>query len=73
MKIKATEISRGVFNREIAQCKELSKKNGGKCNWGKYDSCGVIPLLYKLFSGEIFEKKDEIEEIKQKNWNKSTN
>lgn len=55
-----------VFEREIAMCRELFKKNNGKCNWGECEKCGVIPLLYKLGKGEIFEKEANIKELKKK-------
>ncbi|MDP3883134.1 MAG: hypothetical protein Q8Q48_03715 [Candidatus Staskawiczbacteria bacterium] len=58
-------IEKEVFEREIAMCQELSKKNGGKCNWGECQKCGVIPLLYKLGKGKLYEDKDEIEKIKR--------
>ena len=53
------------FDKEIAICRELSKKNGGKCAWGECEKCGVIPLLYKLGEGKLYEDKDEIEKIKK--------
>jgi len=64
--MKNLGINKKIFEKEIAQCKKLSKKNSGKCNWGKCDFCGVVPLLYKLFSGEIFEKEDKVKKIRQK-------
>jgi len=54
-----------IFDKEITMCRELSKKNNGKCNWGECKKCGVIPLLYKLGKGEIFEKEDEVDELKR--------
>ena len=54
-----------IFKKEIAMCKELSKKNGGKCNWGKCKDCGVIPLLYKLGKGKLYEDKDEIGKLRK--------
>lgn len=54
-----------IFVKEISMCRDLSEKNGGRCNWGECDRCGVIPLLYKLNGGGIVEKKDEIEELKR--------
>ena len=53
-----------TFEKEIATCKELSKKNGGKCNWGECEKCGVIPLLYKLGKGKLYEDRDEIKKIR---------
>lgn len=58
-------MKKEVFEKEISMCKELSQKNGGKCNWGECDKCGVIPLLYKLAKGEIVEKADEVEKLKK--------
>jgi len=58
-------IKKETFEKEIAMCRELSKKNGSKCAWGECEKCGVIPLLYKLGEGKLYEDKDEIEKIKK--------
>jgi len=57
-------ISKEIFEKEISMCQELTKKNNGKCNWGECEKCGVIPLLYKLGKGEIYEKVDEVEKLR---------
>jgi len=44
-------IKKEVFDREIVLCRMLFKKHKGKCEWGKCNDCGVIPLLYKLHKG----------------------
>lgn len=59
-----------IFERKLAMCADLSKKNGGKCNWGECDKCGVIPLLYKLGKGEIVEKEDDVKQLKSDVLNK---
>jgi len=46
-------------------CRSLFRENGKKCNWGEYDKCGVIPLLYKLHKGEFLEKQNEINVAKK--------
>lgn len=58
-------MEKEIFEKEIALCRELSKKNGGKCNWGECEKCGVIPLLYKLSKGKVYEKIDEIKKLKR--------
>lgn len=58
-------MKKEIFEKEIAMCRKLSKKNGGKCNWGECQKCGVVPLLYKLGKGEFYENKEEIEKIKK--------
>jgi hypothetical protein len=58
-------MEKETFEKEIAMCRELSKKNGGKCNWGECEKCGVIPLLYKLSKGEFYESQDGAEKIKK--------
>ena len=58
-------LKKSVFEREIELCKKLSKKNKGKCNWGKCRDCGVPLLLRKLYKGELIEDKDEIKKIKK--------
>lgn len=63
--VVGNNMEKEVFAKEIAMCQELSRKNNGKCNWGECEKCGVIPLLYKLAKGEIFEKADEVEKLKK--------
>ncbi|MDD4900576.1 MAG: hypothetical protein PHS62_00480 [Patescibacteria group bacterium] len=58
-------MEKEIFEKEIAMCKKLSKKNGGQCNWGECEKCGVIPLLHKLFYGKVYEKIDETKELKR--------
>lgn len=58
-------MEKEIFEKEIEMCRQLSKKNGGKCRWGECEKCGVIPLLYKLGKEKIFEDKDEIEKLKK--------
>lgn len=53
-----------IFEREIAMCRKLNQKNGGRCNWGTCETCGVIPLLYKLNKGVFLEKEEEIRNVK---------
>ena len=55
-----------VFEKELAMCRELSKKNGGKCKWGECDKCGVVPLLLKLGKGEFVEDREVIAELRNK-------
>jgi hypothetical protein len=63
--LKKGLISKKVFDREIALCKNLSQKNGGKCGWGACESCGVIPLLYKLHKGQLIEIQEDLKKIKE--------
>jgi len=63
--LKKNIINKEVFDREIALCQKLSKKNSGKCGWGKCADCGVIPLLYKLHKGELLED-NEAKKVKEK-------
>jgi hypothetical protein len=58
------KIGKKIFDKEIAMCQELSKKQKG-CNWGKCKDCGVIPLLYKLHSGLLVEKKTDVTKLKK--------
>jgi len=59
-------MEKEIFEKEIAMCKKLSRKNGGRCNWGECEKCGVILLLYKLGKGEIIEEESAIKELKAK-------
>jgi len=56
-----------VFLNEIAMCKQLSQKNGGKCAWGECDKCGVIPLLFKLGKGEFYENVADVQQLRKDN------
>ena len=58
--LKKRLISSAVFKREIELCRDLSHKNGGKCNWGKCKDCGVVPLLYKFHKGMLLEDEKKI-------------
>jgi hypothetical protein len=63
--MKDRVIEEKIFEKEVAICRKLSKQNGGRCNWGECDKCGVILLLYKLGKGEFYEDDDEIKRIKK--------
>ncbi len=63
--LEAALISEGTFARELSMCKKLSRKREGKCNWGECAKCGVIPLLYKLGKGELYEKEEEVKKLKE--------
>ena len=58
-------MEKGIFEKEISMCRELFKKNNGKCNWGECDKCGVVPLLHKLSKGELVEKEKDVKELKR--------
>ena len=60
--LKKNIISKKVFERELALCRELGKK----CNWGKCENCGVIPLLFKLHKGKLLENPEEIKKTRNK-------
>lgn len=57
-------ISKEVFDKEIEMCRQLNKKNSGKCNWGVCSQCGVLPILMKLYEGKILEDSAEINKMK---------
>ncbi|MEK7598796.1 MAG: hypothetical protein AAB487_03605 [Patescibacteria group bacterium] len=61
-------MNKKTFDREIAVCRKLYKKDKG-CKWGKCFDCGTIPLLYKLYKGKILENKKEIKKLKNKIFN----
>jgi len=54
-----------IFNKEISMCQKLFKQNGGKCNWGECEKCGVIPLLYKLGKNQFCENERDVSELKK--------
>ena len=57
-------MSHEVFEKELAMCQKLYKKNGGKCNWGECEKCGVIPPLHKLGTGELVENAEDVKSLK---------
>jgi len=57
-------IEEELFEQEIGMCRELFKRNGGKCNWGECSKCGVIPLLHKLYRSEVVESEGDIKKLK---------
>jgi hypothetical protein len=57
-------MDKEIFAKEISMCQNLNKKNNGHCDWGECDKCGVIPLLYKLGKGELYEK-EKAQELKK--------
>jgi hypothetical protein len=59
-----------IFNSEIAMCQKHFQKKG-KCKWGECAKCGVIPLLFKLGKGELYEDEKEITNLKEKTLNPS--
>ena len=46
-------------------CRKLYKKSKG-CKWGKCADCGVVPLLYKLYKGEVIENKRDVNKFRNK-------
>lgn len=66
MGLKKNIIRKEVFGREIKLCQMLSKEHRGKCGWGKCKDCGVVPLLIKLYKGQLLEKPSEIKKAKSK-------
>jgi len=58
-------VSKEVFDREIALCREMSAKDGGCC-WGRCKTCGVIPLLYKLHKGKLVDDAGRLVKLRKK-------
>ncbi len=63
------KISSETFGNEISMCRKLFQEKKS-CAWGTCESCGVIPLLYKLHKNIFIEKKEEIDKIKNENLSK---
>ncbi len=57
-------MDKETFEKEVGMCRELSKKNGGRCAWGECAKCGVIPLLYKIGKGEFYDDDKDVKRIK---------
>ena len=58
-------MSKATFDKETAICRDLHNNNGGSCNWGQCDKCGVIPFMYKIFKDEQLEKIEDILKAKK--------
>lgn len=58
-------MSKAIFERETAICRDLHNNNGGSCNWGECAKCGVIPLMYKIYADEYVEDLPGINRIKK--------
>ncbi len=58
-------MEKEIFDKELAICRQFNKVNGGKCNWGECDKCGVIPLLYKLGEGRFYEDPNDVSELRK--------
>lgn len=58
-------MSNAIFDRETGICRELHRENGGSCNWGECDKCGVIPFMYKIFKDQQIEDLEEIDKVKK--------
>lgn len=58
-------INKETLESEVALCRSLAKKNQGKCNWGECKKCGVLPLLNKLYSGNVLEDPKKILQFKE--------
>lgn len=57
-------MDQATFEKELAMCRKLHHEKKG-CNWGRCESCGVIPLLYKLHKGVILEDEASIRKVKE--------
>ena len=57
-------MDRETFEKELAMCRKLNQKNDGKCHWGECKTCGVIPLLHKLYEGKLLETEEQVSHAK---------
>jgi hypothetical protein len=64
--LKRNTIKKIIFDREVLLCRQLAKEKKGKCGWGKCKDCGVVPLLWKLYKGELFIDKKELAATRKK-------
>lgn len=62
-------MSKAIFDRETAICRDLHNNNGGQCNWGVCSQCGVLPMMYKIFKNEYYENSEQVERIKNEVFN----
>ncbi len=64
--LKKKILSKEVFDREIAICSDDMHAKKGGCCWGRCDQCGVVPLLVKLYEGELVDDKDGLKKLKKR-------
>lgn len=57
------KISKETFETEIEMCRKHYQKKGF-CAWGECENCGALPLLQKLYKGEIIDEKEAVEKFK---------
>lgn len=57
-------MDQATFEKELGMCRKLHHEKKS-CHWGKCATCGVIPVLYKLYKGVLLEKEAEIRKIKE--------
>lgn len=57
-------MDQATFEKELAMCKKLHNEKKG-CHWGKCETCGVIPLLYKFHQGVVLEDPESIRKVKE--------
>lgn len=57
------KYSSDIYKKETKMCAQLFKEKQG-CNWGKCADCGVVPLLYKLETGEVVEDMESVKKLK---------
>ena len=53
-----------VCTKEAKTCRKLFQRDKG-CSWGRCESCGVIPLLYKFETGLVIEDPEEVKKLKK--------
>lgn len=56
-------MNKEIYEKEIGICRDQSKDSGG-CNWGRCEDCGVVPLLHKLYKGELVEIEEDVKNLK---------
>lgn len=53
-----------VYKKETKTCAKMFKEKQG-CAWGRCETCGVVPLLYKLETGTIVDDTEELKKLKE--------
>jgi hypothetical protein len=53
-----------IYKKETKTCRRQWQEKQG-CAWGRCETCGVIPLLYKLETGNTIHNPEEIKELKE--------
>ncbi|MEI6529416.1 MAG: hypothetical protein WCN88_03400 [Candidatus Falkowbacteria bacterium] len=53
-----------VYKKETKTCAKMFEEKQG-CAWGRCETCGVVPLLYKLETGVVVDDMEDLKKLKE--------